>query len=120
MDYDENKVDEVVLALMNLTLHDEIRAWKGFDFRVLDRLYEKGFIRDPKNRARSVVLTGKDWPGQKSCSKSTLASDRAEPVEARSKAVIMDLRLRPVGCAKRTDSILGALTHPTRLSHKLW
>ena len=59
MDYDENKVDEVVLALMNLTLHDEIRAWKGFDFRVLDRLYEKGFIRDPKNRARSVVLTGK-------------------------------------------------------------
>jgi len=59
MDYDENKVDEVVLALMNLTLHDEIRAWKGFDFRVLDRLYEKGFIRDPKNRTRSVVLTGK-------------------------------------------------------------
>ena len=58
MSYDENKVDEVVLALMNLTLHDEIRAWKGFDFRVLDRLYEKGFIRDPKNRARSVVLTG--------------------------------------------------------------
>ena len=58
MDYDENKVDEVVLALMNLTLHDEIRAWKGFDFRVLDRLYEKGFIRDPKNRARSVILTG--------------------------------------------------------------
>ena len=58
MDYDENKVDEVVLALMNLTLHDEIRAWKGFDFRVLERLYEKGFIRDPKNRARSVVLTG--------------------------------------------------------------
>ena len=58
MDYDENKVDEVVLALMNLTLHDEIRAWKGFDFRVLDRLYEEGFIRDPKNRARSVVLTG--------------------------------------------------------------
>jgi Domain of unknown function (DUF6429) len=113
MDYDENKVDEVVLALMNLTLHDEIRAWKGFDFRVLDRLYEKGFIRDPKNRARS----DKDWPGQKSCSKSTLDSDRAEPVEARSKAVIMDLRLRPVGCAKRTDSILGAQAHPTRLSH---
>src|SRR5580765_2865522 len=44
-------------------------------------------------------LPEKDWPGQKSCSKSTLASDRAEPVEARSKAVIMDLRLRPVGCA---------------------
>lgn len=57
MDHDENKVDEVVLALMYLTLHDEVRAWKGFDFRVLDRLHERGFIRDPKNKARSVVLT---------------------------------------------------------------
>ena len=57
MDYDENKIDEVVLALMYLTLHDEVRAWKGFDFRVLDRLHEKGFIRDPKRKARSVVLT---------------------------------------------------------------
>ena len=57
MDYDENKIDEVVLALMYLTLHDEVRAWKGFDFRVLDRLHEKGFIRDPKSKTRSVVLT---------------------------------------------------------------
>jgi hypothetical protein len=57
MDYDENKIDEVVLALMYLTLHDEARAWKGFDFRVLDRLWEKGLIRDPKNKAKSVVLT---------------------------------------------------------------
>lgn len=57
MDYDQDKIDEVVLALMYLTLHDEVRAWKGFDFRVLDRLYEKGLIRDPKNKARSVVLT---------------------------------------------------------------
>lgn len=57
MDYDENKVDDVVLALMYLTLHDEVRAWKGFDFAVLDRLCEKGFICDPKNKAKSVVLT---------------------------------------------------------------
>jgi hypothetical protein len=57
MDYDESKVDEVTLALMYLTLHDEVRTWKGFDFRVLDRLYEKGLIRDPKSKARSVVLT---------------------------------------------------------------
>jgi hypothetical protein len=57
MDYDENKIEEVVLALMYLTLHDEVRAWKGFDFRVLERLYEKGFILNPKSKARSVVLT---------------------------------------------------------------
>ncbi|MBI3062478.1 MAG: hypothetical protein HYY83_10950, partial [Deltaproteobacteria bacterium] len=50
-------VDDVVLALMYLTLHDEVRAWKGFDFAALDRLCEKGFIRDPKNKTKSVVLT---------------------------------------------------------------
>ena len=57
MNYDENKVDEVVLALMQLTLHDEVRVWKGFDFESLGRLHEKGFIRDPKNKTKSVVLT---------------------------------------------------------------
>ena len=57
MNYDENKVDDVVLALMYLTLHDEMRAWKGFDFESLGRLHEKGFIRDPKNKTKSVVLT---------------------------------------------------------------
>ena len=57
MDYDQDKIDEVVAALIYLTLHDKVRAWKGFDFRVLDRLHEKGLIRDPKNKARSVVLT---------------------------------------------------------------
>ena len=56
-DYDREKVDEVVLALMYLTLHDDYRAWKGFDWEVLDRLYEKGWIGDPKNKAKSVVFT---------------------------------------------------------------
>ncbi|MBI2985790.1 MAG: hypothetical protein HYY45_03375 [Deltaproteobacteria bacterium] len=57
MNYDEDKIDEVVLALMYLTLHNGVRAWKGFDFAVLDRLCEKGLICDPKNRTKSVVLT---------------------------------------------------------------
>lgn len=56
-DFDRDKIDEVVLALMQLTLHDYCRAWKGFDWDVLDRLYEKGLIADPKNKAKSVVLT---------------------------------------------------------------
>lgn len=38
-DYDREKVDEMVLALMYLTLHDSYRAWKGFDWETLDRLY---------------------------------------------------------------------------------
>jgi hypothetical protein len=57
MHYDRERVDEVVLALMYLTLHDGARAWKGFDWDALDRLYEKGLICDPKNKAKSVVLT---------------------------------------------------------------
>jgi Domain of unknown function (DUF6429) len=55
--FDRDKVDEVVLALMYLTLHDGDRAWKGFDWDTLDRLYEKGLIGDPKSKAKSVWLT---------------------------------------------------------------
>ena len=56
-DYDREKVDEVVLALMSLTLHDFSRAWKGFDWDTLDRLYEKGWIDNPRSKAKSVQLT---------------------------------------------------------------
>jgi hypothetical protein len=60
MEYNQDKVDEVVLALMCLTMHDNFgatRAWKGFDWDVLDRLYEKGWIDNPKSKAKSVALT---------------------------------------------------------------
>lgn len=56
-DYDREKVDEIVLALMYLTLHNSYRAWKGFDWDTLDRLYEKGLIDNPRSKAKSVVLT---------------------------------------------------------------
>lgn len=56
-EYDRKKVDEVVLALMRLTLHDFSRAWKGFDWDTLNRLYEKGWIENPKGKTKSVVLT---------------------------------------------------------------
>ena len=57
MEYDQDKVGDVVLALLNLTLHDGSRAWKGFDFDVMDRLHAKGYILDPHNKNKSVVLT---------------------------------------------------------------
>ena len=34
-----------------------MQAWKGHDWAVLDRLYEKGFIRDPKNKNKSLTFT---------------------------------------------------------------
>ena len=60
MDYDREKVDDVVLALMWLVIHSDsygTRAWKGFDWDTLDRLHKKGFISDPKNKAKSVILS---------------------------------------------------------------
>ena len=56
-DFDRDKVDEIVLALMYLTLHDYYRAWKGFDWDTLDRLHEKGLIDNPRSKAKSVALT---------------------------------------------------------------
>lgn len=60
MEINEEKVDEVVLALLYLNFHGDryaIRAWKSFDWDAMDRLYEKGFISDPKSKARSVIVT---------------------------------------------------------------
>ena len=57
MDIDTDKIDETVLALLYLTLHDGFRAWKGHDWDALDRLYLKGVIDNPVGKAKSVVLT---------------------------------------------------------------
>jgi Domain of unknown function (DUF6429) len=57
MEIGSDKIDDAVLGLLWLTLHDGRRAWKGFDWGALDRLHEKGLIADPANKAKSVVLT---------------------------------------------------------------
>lgn len=62
MNYDKDKVDEMALALLHLTTFQEDerlpkRAWKSLAWEVTDRLYEKGYISDPKNKNKSVVLT---------------------------------------------------------------
>ena len=57
MKIDEDKIDDAVLALFQLTLHDHCRAWKGMDWDVLGRLYKKGLIDDPVGKVKSVVLT---------------------------------------------------------------
>ena len=57
MTHNQIKIDETVLATLLLTLHEENRVWKGHSFEVLDRLYEKGYIYNPKGKSKSVVLT---------------------------------------------------------------
>lgn len=61
MKYDHDKVDEMVLALLSLTMFEDKpgwRAWKGHDWDALNRLHEKGYISDPKSKSKSVVMTG--------------------------------------------------------------
>ena len=57
MDIDTDRIDEAVLALLYLGLHDDHRAWKGFDWDALDRLHKKGSISNPASKAKSVVFT---------------------------------------------------------------
>jgi hypothetical protein len=42
MKVDEDKIDEVALALFYLSIHDECKAWKQVDLQVTNRFFEKG------------------------------------------------------------------------------
>jgi hypothetical protein len=60
MEINEEKVDDMVLALLYLTTFKDkprLRAWKGHNSDVLDRLHQKGDISDPATKAKSVMLT---------------------------------------------------------------
>lgn len=57
MDIDTEKVDEAVLAVLYLTLHDHVRAWKGIYWEAMARLHQKGLIEDPVGKQKSVVFT---------------------------------------------------------------
>jgi hypothetical protein len=61
VNYNKDKVDEMVLALLYLTITEEndwgARAWKSHDWHALDRLHARGYISDPKSKAKSVVLS---------------------------------------------------------------
>lgn len=66
MDIDKEKIDEAVLALLYLTLHDGGRAWKSFDWDTMNRLHEKGLIANPVGK----------WPSQ-SCSQRTVSKNQS-------------------------------------------
>ena len=60
MEYDRDKVDEYTLSLLYLVSRKSegtFRAWKGFDWETMNRLHEKGFIGDPRGKAKSVGMT---------------------------------------------------------------
>lgn len=57
MALDTDRIDDAVLALLCLGLHDHYRAWKGFDWDAMDRLHRKGMIENPVGKAKSIVFT---------------------------------------------------------------
>jgi hypothetical protein len=57
MEYDDKLIEDAVLALLTTFSFDGGNAWKGFDFEVMNRLHEHGFISDPVNRNKSIWLT---------------------------------------------------------------
>jgi hypothetical protein len=60
MDFNADKVDEAVLALLHLTSFKSetgVRAWKGQDWASLERLHGKGYIGNPKSKSKSVTVT---------------------------------------------------------------
>jgi hypothetical protein len=54
---DTDRIDDAVLALLYLNLHQCGVAWKGFDWDAMSRLYEKDLISDPVRKAKSVGLS---------------------------------------------------------------
>jgi hypothetical protein len=59
-DLDREKLSEAALAILGLTAHADhgiVRAWKGLDWDLLDVLFEKGWISDPKGKTKSVVFS---------------------------------------------------------------
>jgi uncharacterized protein DUF6429 len=77
MDIDENRIDDAILALLLLGLHDGRRAWKSFDWDALDRLHAKGLISNPAGKAKSVMFTDEGLERARSLFREMFASSPA-------------------------------------------
>jgi hypothetical protein len=58
--FDREKAEEVAMAPLWLTHFDDhgvTRAWKGLDWDLLDGLFQREWIHDPKSKAKSLVFT---------------------------------------------------------------
>lgn len=57
MNYDDQLIEDAVLALLATFSFNGGNAWKGFDFDVMNQLHEQGYITRPQGKAKSVWLT---------------------------------------------------------------
>jgi hypothetical protein len=68
MDIDPDKVDQAVLALLSLGRHEGYRTWKAFDWEIMGRLYQKGYITDPVERLIQSCSPRKYCGNRNACS----------------------------------------------------
>lgn len=57
MEYDNEKLQAAVLALLGAFEFDNGRVWKRYDFSVMEGLHRQGLITDPRGHRESVHLT---------------------------------------------------------------
>jgi hypothetical protein len=88
MALDTDRIDDTVLALLHLTLHDQYRAWKGFDWDTLSRLHEKGMIENPVGEAKSVAFTADGLRRSKELFEAMFASRLTEQLPQQASAQI--------------------------------
>jgi hypothetical protein len=88
MTIDTDRIDDAVLALLHLTLHDQDRVLKGFDSEALGRLHQKGMIDDPAGESKSVALSSDGLRRSK---------ELFETMFAKQAAALSDASRTPVG-----------------------
>ncbi len=54
-EFDTNRIDDAVLALLALTMCGDDRTWNSQGWDALSRLHEKGMIYNPVGKAKSVA-----------------------------------------------------------------
>ena len=127
MNYDRERAAEFVLALMYLEIHDEVRAWKGYPWDVLNNLHEQGLTTDPKSKAKSVALTEEGLARAQNAFNALLAVQAAatqasappSPTSSsrlsQLQTALVDRLLRPI-CAPHADPAVAAqLRHGYRI-----
>jgi hypothetical protein len=55
--HDIDKIDQAALAVLYLSRYEGAATWKGFDWDVMGRLYQRGYITNPVTKAKSIGLT---------------------------------------------------------------
>lgn len=70
MEYDKDQVDEMTMALIFLVTTREGeggRAWKGFDWKILERLHQRGWLAQPQIKSLSLEITAEGMAKGQEC-----------------------------------------------------